>query len=101
MSYLQLPATSENLILSSVVVPSGYANYFILAHQQLANSGEAMGDFLVRQMIYQSVERYAKAVVEQNYNTTVASGELIQQLHGKFASDIATEEKALLGDYGL
>ena len=97
---LQLPATSDDLILDNVTVPSGYANYFVLAHQQMANSGEAMGDFLVRQMIYQSVERYAKFVIEANYNATIASGEAIQQQHGYFVSSIATEEQALLGQYG-
>lgn len=97
---LQLPATSGDLVLTNVIVPSGYANYFLLAHQQLANSGEALQNFLVRQMIYQSVERYAKFVVEKNYNDTIASGIAIQDQHGEFVAHIVAEEQALLGQYG-
>ena len=97
---LQLPATSGDLVLSNVTVPSGYANYFLLAHQQLANSGEALQDFLVRQMVYQSVERYGKVVVEKNYNDTIASGIVIQDNHGQFVAHIALEEQTLLGQYG-
>ncbi len=97
---LQLPATSADLIIDNVTVPSGYANYFTLAHQQMANSGEAMGDFLVRQMIYQSVERYKKFLIEEDYNMTIASGEAIQEKHGQFVMDINSEEKTILGDYG-
>ena len=97
--HLILPATSGDLILNNVVVPSGYANYFLLAHQQLANSGEALEHFLVRQMIYQSVERYAKFIVEKDYNETVASGLEIQKEHGVFVTNVAQEEKDLLGEY--
>ncbi len=97
---LQLPATLNDLVLTNVTVPSGYANYFALAHQQMANSGEAMGDFLVRQMIYQSVERYKKFLIEADYNITVASGEAIQQQHGQFVVDMNSEEQTILGQYG-
>ena len=96
---LQVPATSDDLVLNNVTVPSGYANYFLLAHQQLANSGESLESFLVRQMVYQSVERYAKFVVEKNYNDTVASGIAIEKMHGTFATNVALEEKDILGQY--
>ncbi len=98
---IQLPPTSDDLTLGNVVVPSGYANYFLLAHQQMANSGESLSEFLVRQMIYQSVERFAKFVVEKDYNDTMASGIAIQELHGVFVANIAQEEKDLLGNYGI
>jgi hypothetical protein len=99
MGILTLPPASDNLILTNVFVPSGYVNYFLLAHQQMANSGESLDDFLVRQVIYQSVERYAKYVIEQNYNSVIASGDALQSYHGNFVADIAGEESTLLGQY--
>jgi len=96
---LQLPATSNDLVLDNVVVPSGYANYFLLAYQQMASSGESLQEFLVRQMIYQSVERYAKYIIQADYDNTIASGVKLEECHSDFVVNISNKEKTLLGDY--
>ena len=100
MSNLTLPATSENLILSNVTIPSGYVNYFLVAYSQMAASGESTSNFLVRQVVSQSVERYAKFIIGQDYDKTIASGELIQKQHGQFAVDTLQEQKDILSSYG-
>lgn len=96
MGLLSIPATSSNLVLSNMTIPSGCVNYLLIAYQELASSGQTHEDFLVRQIIIQSVERYRKYLTEQDYNTTITSGVAIQKNHGQFVANIMAEEKAMI-----
>ena len=99
MSQLNLPPATGDLILNNLIIVSGCVGYVDFAYDALSPSGLTIEQFVVREIVEQSIRLYAGYIVNLNYENTIASGNTLEINHGGFAAHVGTERKNMIADF--